>query len=685
MRRAFEKRGGPGAQGRLLRGAAHIWVLRFKCVRRVRLKTLEERQEFAHGRARLALGKEFSIGADFKTGGVHGILAGQGDVGEERTDAARKIEFGDISETHGCGAVEQQVQHAGFFAREFLDVRPAQTRVAVPIHVAQFVAGGVIAMPVKFELPSFIGAEPVAFAQTAAHGFQRGKTQAFELSQKVRREQRLARAFKFASAQDGRNEAFKETSLGRLNGHRQLRRARWGIDGDGRRHWVYYPKQRHMARASATALDEMRMKSIILTLAAAIFIAPAFSLEQPNIAPPAPGAPVIPAVPAVSANPGAPAAALKNPAKPAPKIAKDKPGVAGKKKPDAGEVAKARDEKAKPAADGAGKGTDEKLDFIEMINGDKMYGKIHKEFPDSVILMVNKDVGRITVPKSRIKSLNFSMDTRLKALEEDDYAGQYKVGLWAMEKSMWPQAIGLFEQLRGKEGVDGELLKQLGRAYEQRGQLDKALEVYKEYALGHTDDAEVAETIKKLDREVNPVVAEADKPAAAKIVEGLEADGNWFAEVWPNANHGTVSFTKDEKTGNKMVAIQSVGGTQDKMAFSRIAQPLDLSASSDMVFKLFNNSDSPLNMAVAFVNSQGDFHESKQIKIPSKTWTPQSFKVEGKVFKSNRNDFKDWNLDLQGRDHIGKITFLIYSQKPFTLYLDALFFKEAKAVDTAPK
>ncbi len=469
--------------------------------------------------------------------------------------------------------------------------------------------------------------------------------------------------------------------------------------------WVYYPKMRGLA----TSLEKMPMKLMSIAVLAAMIGGSALAAEKVDPAATTPGGtpaaprphgpqprPGIPskaditagkinapaaAHPAPAANAAAAGNAKADPATAAAAGKADAKG-AGRKVAEGADV-KPR-EKDKPAD--TGKGTEEKLDFIEMITGDKMYGKIHKEFPEYVILMVKEDSGRIKVPKEKIKSLNYSMDTRLKSLEEEDYAGKFKVGMWGMEKGMYQQSIALFEDIKkteNKEGVDnGEINKQLGRAYDALHQSDKALEAYNEYKQGWKEgfvDAEVAERITKLDEEVNPKVAEAAKPAAAKVVDGLEADGNWVAETWNNANPCTVTLSTDPKSGNKVIAITSVGGTKDKMAFSRYAQPLDLRESSEMVFKIFNSADAPVNLACAFVNGQGDFHESKMLKIPAKSWVSQSFKVEGKVFKSNRNDFKEWNLDLAGREHISRITFLVYGQKPFTLYLDSLFFKEAKA------
>jgi hypothetical protein len=79
---------------------------------------------------------------------------------------------------------------------------------------------------------------------------------------------------------------------------------------------------------------------------------------------------------------------------------------------------------------------------------------------------------------------------------------------------------------------------------------------------------------------------------------------------------------------------------------------------------------------VAFINSQGEFHESKLCnQVPPETWTNMEIKITGRVFKSDRNQFKSYDQELAGKERINRITFLIYGQKASRLYIDGLFFK----------
>jgi hypothetical protein len=124
-----------------------------------------------------------------------------------------------------------------------------------------------------------------------------------------------------------------------------------------------------------------------------------------------------------------------------------------------------------------------------------------------------------------------------------------------------------------------------------------------------------------------------------------------------------------------MVVIQEQGGTQEKAAISRTGQPLNLTDSKQMVFRVFHNSAAPVPLAIAFINAAGEFHESRQIRVPANSWVPITQNIEGKIYKANRNNFKDYDLELEGRERVNRIAFLVYSQKAFTMYLDAIFFK----------
>lgn len=312
--------------------------------------------------------------------------------------------------------------------------------------------------------------------------------------------------------------------------------------------------------------------------------------------------------------------------------------------------------------------------------GLKLEGKVHKEYDDYIVFLVDNEKGKVRIPRSKIKNIEYDINTQTEKLKPDDYAGRYKVGLWAMDRAMYAEVIEIFEKLKegikeGQEGAGPDLLKLLALAYEKRQQMDKALENYSDYAKLHPEDTAVAEKVKELNTVINPepTVAASGEKGKPKVVDGLEGDGTWVAENW--GNPAKAQFSVDPVTGNKTVALQSEGGDKDKIAISRTGQPLDLSESHEMILRINHNGAAPVAMAFAFINAQGEFHETRQMRVPAGSWTNLTVRVDGKTFKANRNNFKDYDLEIEGKGNIKRIAFLIYSQKPILLYLDAIFFK----------
>ncbi|HEY3324862.1 MAG TPA: tetratricopeptide repeat protein [Planctomycetota bacterium] len=310
--------------------------------------------------------------------------------------------------------------------------------------------------------------------------------------------------------------------------------------------------------------------------------------------------------------------------------------------------------------------------------GLKLEGKVIRKTDEYLFFRVGKDDGNeVRIPLNKIKKVEKDLDSELEGIPEDDYAKRYKVAVGAMEQAMYPEAIKLFEALKGKEGVGPDMLKLMGKAYENRQQLDKALEEYSDYLKLHPEDAEVAAKVKELTKVVKPEETKSadGEKIKSKNVDGLEGDGTWIAENW--AITAKAQFSVDPNTGNRTVVVTTDGtkDDKDKVAISRIGQPLNLSESKEMIYRIFHNSDKAIPMAIAFQNSEGEWHESQQMRVPPNSWSNMSVKVDGKRFKATRNNFKDFDLEIAGRDNVKKIIFLFYTKSAFTLYLDSIFFK----------
>jgi len=304
-------------------------------------------------------------------------------------------------------------------------------------------------------------------------------------------------------------------------------------------------------------------------------------------------------------------------------------------------------------------------------SGLKIDGKVLRETEEFIVLLVYEDHGQIRIPRSKIKSIEYDIKSQLSSLNDDDISGKYRVGVWAMQKGLWPDATSLLESIKGKEGAGPDLMKRLGECYEKQKELDKALEAFTEYARLHPDDKATADHIAELAKQVNPDANPADPKTAKKIVDGLEGGGTWAAENgWGISN--TVQMVTEN--GNKLVSSTSQGGNKDKAAFSYNGQRLDLSTTKQMLFKVSHTCNKPINIAIGFINSNNEFYESKHLKCATGAWSDQVLKIDGKDFKCAATDWK-FESDLKGKENIKTIVFLVYEQRPYTLWIDSVFFK----------
>ncbi|MCZ7646898.1 MAG: hypothetical protein M5U26_16685 [Planctomycetota bacterium] len=330
-------------------------------------------------------------------------------------------------------------------------------------------------------------------------------------------------------------------------------------------------------------------------------------------------------------------------------------------------------------------------DTVKLKNGLEFSNcKIYRETPEFIVILVYNEAGKVQIPREMIEKIDYDLASRLEALQEDDWKAQYELGVWAFEKGMYPDAIAQFEKVKGKEGAGADLFKLLGKAYDRRTQSDKAYESFKEHLRMNPGDEETRkradELAKELGLDQNPAPNPADpnpNPQAPKEPLkpdlGLEATYKWKPEKWDNSNACNVTVQTDNDTGNKLLAVQSVEGNKDKFAFSGSGKnPLDLSASKELIFKAYHNNNRPLRVAMAFINKKGEFFETKQERVAPNTWVNLTFPIDGAVFKSSRNNFNGYTDTLDGKDNVARILFLVYEQSAFTLYVDYIFFREGK-------
>jgi hypothetical protein len=160
------------------------------------------------------------------------------------------------------------------------------------------------------------------------------------------------------------------------------------------------------------------------------------------------------------------------------------------------------------------------------------------------------------------------------------------------------------------------------------------------------------------------------------ISNGYESLMRWTAENWPGkVNPSTVNNYTNPADGNVMVLVQTPGGDKDKIAVRGDGKPLDLTETKEVIFKFFHNGSSPARVAIAFMNKNNQFFETREISIPPNAWTDKAVPISGKVYKSSKNGFQSFTEPIEGADNIVKVLFLIYGQREMTAYIDSIYFR----------
>lgn len=323
---------------------------------------------------------------------------------------------------------------------------------------------------------------------------------------------------------------------------------------------------------------------------------------------------------------------------------------------------------APPVADGAGEVEEFTDDLIVLKSDLAIEGRVIDETDTSV--RVEVEYGVLTIPRAAIERIEFNLLGRVNELPEDDHVGRYRLAMRAVEMGMSSQAKGVLEGLVGKEGVPPEIFRALARIHELQGDLEKALEFWKKYAMARPDDAEAKARIAEIEKELGVGEAAAGGDAggggeAAAATEGLEAGGGWSAINWGNP----ATVREQSLDGNRALMVQvSGGGKQDKAAIGKSVR-LDLSGSAKLRFHAFNGEKQRAQVAIAIITS-ADFYESRPVQIKPDWNMDLGIDLQAKNWKSKATNWT-FKTGIAGLDSVRQIIFLIYTGKrKATLYFD---------------
>lgn len=304
-------------------------------------------------------------------------------------------------------------------------------------------------------------------------------------------------------------------------------------------------------------------------------------------------------------------------------------------------------------------------DLVILKNDLAIEGRVIRRTEDSVYVSVPPGV--IELPRSSIKRIDFNMASRLAELPSDDYAGRYRVAVSALEEGNLEEAKPVLEELVGKDGVPNDVLRRLARIYEAQGELAKALDFWKRYALANPSDEEAKARIAELEKKLSPQQGESPAPPQpVHANEGLEA-GSWDVLNWGNP----CSVSIQTIDGNQVLMVDvPAGGTRDKAAIGR-AVSLDLSAKEKLRFSVFNAEKNRCEVAIALITA-ADYFESRTISVRPDWNLDLEIDLKGKDFKSKETNWR-FETAIKSLDQVRQLILLVYcGRQKALLYFDAV-------------
>lgn len=340
-------------------------------------------------------------------------------------------------------------------------------------------------------------------------------------------------------------------------------------------------------------------------------------------------------------------------------------GREGERRRPAAEPARPRPEpKAEPVTAEPAEFTD---DLVILKNDLAIEGKVLRRSEESVYVLVPPGV--LEIPRQSVKRIEFNLSSRLAELAPDDFAGRYRVAVSALEEGNTEEAKPVLEDLVGKDGVPSDVLRRLARIYESQGELAKALDLWKRYALANPADEEAKARIAELEKKPGAEQAPGQSGSAAagqKVEEGIEA-GNWEVLNW--GNPCTVSVQPLD--GNQVLMVEMpAGGGKDKAAVGRSLN-LDLSDREKLRFNVFNAEKSRCEVAIALITA-ADYFESRTVAVRPDWNLDLEIDLKAKDFKSKETNWR-FETAVKSLDQVKQVILLVYGgRQKALLYFDAI-------------
>ncbi len=315
-------------------------------------------------------------------------------------------------------------------------------------------------------------------------------------------------------------------------------------------------------------------------------------------------------------------------------------------------------------------------DTIITIKGLEIEGRVVEVTEDHVRLLVHHGEdkwGKLTIPRSAVRFIQYDLQTRLGDLAADDMKGRYGLAEWAYRMGMSDEAFGLFTEVVGKPDVPSKAHLYLAKIHDERAESKEALEHYKAYALAEPTDSAAAARIGELETAAGApaaVPAPPSTPVPAGFTDGLET-GSWRYERW--GKKADVSVVKGSD-GNRMLRVIMDGtGNGDKTALST-RKTLDLSGKAKAHFTINNSAGRSLQVALALITASG-YYEARPVTAKREWNEDMTVDIAAAGFKCQANNWR-FVSKVPDMDKVQAVLFLVYNGKQRgVFYFDEIVFK----------
>lgn len=326
-----------------------------------------------------------------------------------------------------------------------------------------------------------------------------------------------------------------------------------------------------------------------------------------------------------------------------------------------------------------------RADLIIFVDGLSLKGKVIRISERHVVVSVDNggQPGIMTIPRRRVRIIEYDIESRREAIEKDDFRGLFRLGKWAFEHGLYGGALETLRPLVGKkeEGVPLEIHRILLRIYESQDDLKSAAEQLVELIKAQPKDKALMDKLMDYRRRLGLKPGEGPGqeffPATAKkrgtqaratttktgarqvqVKEGLETR-KWTVRNWGNrANVGSLVGAD----GNRMLSIEvPSGGKADKTIVATVLR-INLKDKKAITLDIFNAHKSRPTYVALAIDTQADYFESKHAELKPNTWNMGvSFDLTSKRWKSKKSGWKFTTRVLRP-ETTKRINLLIYDK-----------------------